>query len=233
MALNRKIVTTDLAPRLLQAYQTDRPNFWQRLDTEVLARKIRFPLLEYLGELLFAGIPSAAHFEFCDQLFARHTIGGNVLIGTILRLHLPDSLDFCLDKTKDYLIEGDVWYVCDILSERVPGRALLQDFDRTFERFQTDFIHHENGWIRRSPGVAAHLAVKRGLAAPQVERYLDWALSLGNSTDDYIRTGIGWSVKTVARFHGDLIRSKNVLDNPDIGSWMKRKIEIGLAGPRL
>ena len=232
MALNRKIVTTELTPRLLAAYQTDRPAFWKILDEEVLAQKIRFPLLESLGELLFESIPQAEHFTFCDQLIARETIGGNVLIGTILRLHLPDDMDFCFEKTKEYLIQGDVWYVCDIISERVPGRALLQDFDRAFALLQQDFIGHENGWIRRSPGVAGHLAVKWGLEAPYVERYLDWAVTLGNSKDDFIRTGIGWAVKTVARFHSDLVRRKKILDNPDIGNWMKRKIEIGLARPR-
>ena len=230
MNFTKKIIIQEIFPQLQKAYQT--PQFFQILEGQVLSQKVKFPLLEHLGELFFKNLPEEEHFALCDQIMALDQMGGNVIVATILRLRLPDRLELCLEKTKEYLIQGDEWYVCDIISERVPGNGLLQDFDRTFDILKKEFIPHENGWIRRSTGVAAHLALKWGLSPENAERYFDWAITLGDSKDEYIQKGVGWSAKTVARFHSEMVRSKRVLENPNIRNWMKRKIEMGLAKPR-
>lgn len=68
-------------------------------------------------------------------------------------------LQLRLPKAVEYMVKGNEWCTCDIISERVFGVGLLENFDDALEKL-SHYIGHGNKWIRRALGTAVHLAVK-------------------------------------------------------------------------
>lgn len=195
-----------------------------------LKKKIRFPLLEHAAKMLFERIPSKQQLDFCNALSAQKEIGGNVLIGIILQKRLEKDFAASVEKAIEYIIEGDQWFVCDIIGERVMGYALLTQPKKMIPLLQK-MKKHPNKWTVRCIGVAAHYAIKKGLEKAAVEKVFELLLSLSNTTEFHTKKGIGWAAKTTAKFHPDIIEmhEERLQTDPEIKQWFKTKIKIGLS----
>lgn len=200
----------------------------QALLRSVLEKKVRFPLLEAAAKEIYKSVPASDIIKLADEIIALRTIGGNVLAGIILQMHLDNDFDRAIKKSVAYIIAGNEWYVCDIIGERVQGHALLTMPERMLPLLK-QLTEHEDKWIVRSVGVAAHYAIKKGLKKQYVDEVFQLLLSLGNTTDFHTKKGIGWAAKTAAKFHPDIIEKYRVkIDGAEVKQWFKTKIKIGL-----
>jgi len=198
------------------------------LDTHILQKKIKFPLLEYAARELYKAIPGNEQVKVTDAIIALHTIGGNVLAGIVLQLRLPQHFSQSIEKAIEYIIEGNEWYVCDIIGERVMGHALLTMPEKTLPQLEK-LAKHPHKWIVRSVGVGMHYAVKKGLKKTFANECFRLLLSLSCTTDFHTKKGIGWAAKTIAKFHPDIIEKyKEEIARPEVKQWFKTKIKIGL-----
>lgn len=227
--ITRQSEIIPVVKQLLQHYaDANEVAFWQTLEEEVLQHKVKFPLLEKIGEAFFTNIPIAQQIRLTDRLVQLDFEGGYVIVGTILAKRLNTNLAAAFKKAIDYYIKGNKWYVVDIIGERVHGRGLLYYFDQTFPYLPT-YLKHDNDWVKRSVGIAMHLAIKWGLEKDKVEKLLDLALTQATSNNFQIKKGIGWAIKTLAKFHPDLVEKRRIMRDPRIAQWFKKKIQIGLA----
>lgn len=215
--------------QLIQYFATSKElEFWQLLEKEVLQNKVKFPLLEKVGEAFYAHIPGARQTEVTDRLVELDYEGGYVIVGIMLAKRMHHNLTNSFKKAVEYYIRGDKWYVVDIIGERVHGQGLLHYFDQTFP-YLVKYLQHQNDWVKRSAGIAMHLAIKRGLEKEKVKKLLTLALTQAESKNFQVKKGLGWAVKTLARFHPDLVESKQIMRDPRVAQWFKKKIQIGLA----
>ncbi|HMQ59777.1 MAG TPA: DNA alkylation repair protein [Flavilitoribacter sp.] len=203
--------------------------FMDLLERDVLSQKIKFPLLEWLTLEWLKVLPGERQVEMAERIVGVKAIGSYVMAGVILRERLPHDFAGAMSKARDFIISGDEWYVCDIIGERVPGYALLTMPKMALPELNR-MARHSNKWIVRAVGVAAQLAVKWGLPPGYAEKTFKLLLSLADSTDFHTGKGVGWGAKTIARFHPDMVRTylPDILDDPSIRPWFKRKLNIGL-----
>jgi hypothetical protein len=215
--------------KILLTFDSGDPDrFVAALDAHLLKQKIRFPLLEFAARELFSGIPEKLHYKICDRISELNTIGGNVILGIVLQMHLEEEPVKTLKKAGEYMNAGDEWYVCDIIAERVMGVGLLK-FPETFFPLLQKLTRDQSSWVVRSVGVATHYAVKKGLEKTYVEKMFLLLLSLSASGDFHVKTGAGWGAKTCAKFYPDLIeKHKRKIEREEVGQWFKTKIKIGL-----
>ncbi len=200
------------------------------LLNHVLNKKVRFPLLEHGARLLTAAIPEAGMLTVTDHVTAAHTIGGNLIAGIVLQEQLPIAPRTCFDKAEAYIIDGDEWYVCDIIGERVFGHALLTLPHLTLPVLRS-LATHPNPWMVRVIGVAGHYAIKKGLTKAKVEELFQLLLSLAAAPGFHTKKGIGWAAKTTAKFHPEIIaRHQQQIADPElVQQWFRTKIDIGLS----
>lgn len=201
----------------------------EAVNKEVLSQKIKFPALEHCAKVLCNTLPNNLHFLFNKELIKYKEIGGWVVSGMVLQQHLNNQLLKCVDEAINYIIEGNEWYVCDIVGERVMGHGLLK-YPEIMLPILPRLVSHEDKWIVRSVGVAAHYATKKGMLAPHAEEVFKLLLSLANTTDFHTKKGIGWGVKTIAKYHPQIIEKyKNqIFDNPEVKRWFVTKVNIGI-----
>lgn len=227
--ITRQSEIIPVVQQLLQHYAASKElEFWQLLEKEVLQNKVKFPLLEKIGEAFYANIPLEQQIGMTDRLVQMDYEGGYVIVGIILAKRMTANLQNSFEKAVEYYIRGDKWYVVDIIGERVHGQGLLHFFDQTFP-FLVTYLQHENDWVKRSTGIAMHLAIKRGLEKEKVAKLLDLALTQAESKNFQIIKGLGWAVKTLAKFHPDLVEKRQIIRNPRVAQWFKKKVQIGLA----
>jgi hypothetical protein len=79
--------------------------------------------------------------KILDTLIEHNVIGSYVIAGQALISLLPHDFERALTKSKEYIITGDTWYVCDIIGERCIGHALVNYFDHTVVWLQKLFEH--------------------------------------------------------------------------------------------
>lgn len=208
--------------------------FIDLVNSKLLKRKIKFPVLEYASEQFFRFIPLNKQINFLDDVISFDEIGSYVIAGKILQFRSNKAIKESFTKAVEYIIKGDKWYVCDIIGERVMGNSLLVEPVKTIP-YLTKFTKHENKWIVRSVGVAAHYAVKKGLAKTYCDKVFRLLLANAGTTDFHTKKGIGWGAKTVAKFHPDIITKyhSRIYDNSDVKQWFKTKIKIGLGYVKL
>ena len=199
------------------------------LHETLLGSKVRFPLLEYAGEILWGSLKKADRKKLLDQISAGKSIGGNVIIGIFLQKDLKEDLDGSFSQAASYISRGAEWYVTDIIGERVFGVGLLDHFANAFPKFQRLKTNHDP-WVIRAIGPGAHYATKKGLPKENVEPLFAFLLELKEAKEPNVRSGIGWAAKTVAKFHPDIIEQyqKEIFDDERTGSWFIRKVRIGL-----
>lgn len=213
-----------------QAGHKDMKKLAAAVNTIILTKKIKFPVLEHITRELYKELPAEKQLLFINEVIKPKTIGCWVLAGMMLQLRLKEHLDECLEKAIEYLLIGNEWYVCDIVGERVMGHGLLKYPEKMLPKLP-QLAAHEDKWIVRSVGVAAHYATKKGLPAPFADEVFKLLLSLANTTDFHTKKGIGWGAKTIARFHPQIIDKykSRIFDNPEVKRWFVTKVNIGLA----
>lgn len=228
--VTRKSVVQTYLDEVLSAYQASgNAAGVAALDQQILSKKVKFPLLEYCGHVLYQTIPAQEQILFCDQVEALKTEGGNVILGIVLQNRLEDHFQESIAKASEYISQADVWYVCDIIGERVFGYSLLHEPDQTIPEFQR-LAQHPSHWVIRSLGAGAHYAIKKGLAPQHVNTIFQLLLSLANAKNKEVRQGVGWAAKTTAKFHPDIIDQFHVeiADTKQVANWFRAKIKIGL-----
>lgn len=196
----------------------------------VLSKKVRFQALEHFAALLYKTISIKRQIKHLDEIARLNEVGGNVILGKILQLRLENHFKESLKKAQEYIIDGDEWFVCDIISERVMGYALLRWPEETLPILKK-FSKQSNHWIVRSVGAATHYAVKKGLPKTHSEHSFLILLSCASVHHPDIKKGIGWAAKTVAKFHPDIVsKYRSEIDtDPEIKQWFKTKLNIGLS----
>ncbi|MBX2844011.1 MAG: DNA alkylation repair protein [Flammeovirgaceae bacterium] len=228
--ITKKSEIRALLPSVLEKYSIiNHRAFIKKLDEVFLTKKIKFPLLEFIGIEIAKAVPYEKQVEVMDDIMLLDREGGNAVVGIICQLRLETDYEATFLLAKKYIIKGDKWYVCDIIGERVLGYGLLTNPNKAWPVLN-NFAKHENKWVVRSVGVGIHYAVKKGLPFEHIERCFRLLISLSKTTDFHTKKGIGWAAKTVATFHPDFIlnRLEEIQNNSQIRQWFKTKLKIGL-----
>ncbi len=112
-----------------------------------------------------------------------------------------------LQRTQKYFVFGDVWYACDVLSERVLGRAWVSAFEATRAALR-DWRFDKNHWVRRSIGVGIHVWAKRSRGEiqhrAQAHDLFEFLAPMFGERDTEAVKGIGWAFKTLGKFYPDM-----------------------------
>lgn len=200
------------------------------MKNELLESKIKFPLLEYAAENLLENLSQEDTISSITKIRSWNTIGGNVLIGIFLRDLLAKDYHQAIKETVKITANADIWYICDIIGERVYGSALLNFFHHAILDYER-LSKHESPWVIRALGAGAHHAVKKDLADQKVEQLFKFLLGSARHKHKEVRQGIGWAAKTTAKFHPQIIEQykEEIQNSALVDGWFRRKVEIGLA----
>jgi len=225
----KAVVKTELNTCLQRFAENDPDDFIIELNHRLLQVKVKFPLLEYCADIIYQTLPAHHHLHLCDKIESLKTEGGNVLIGILLQKRLDDHLQESMIKAAQYLANADIWYVSDIIGERVFGWGLLHHFSETYPILH-EFRNHSSNWVVRAIGAGSHYAIKKGLCDRETEKMFALLLTLAKAKDYHIKTGIGWAAKTAARFHPEVVAKYNdvLKDGTKTGHWFRNKVSIGL-----
>jgi len=194
----------------------------------ILDTKCPFVRLDFLGrEIGSAGINKPGiFFKFFDELIDYNAMGGFVIVSRALTEFLENNFDLVMEKSKEYIIKGDVWYVCDIIGERSIGQGLVDYSDETIPVLER-FLEDENRWVRRSAGVAVHFFSKRVQNDEEKTKKLLNLIEphIGEKQIDAIK-GIGWGLKTIGKYHPGILLKfliKQLKNKKKISRVMMRK----------
>ena len=229
-SITRKSDLQSLLDKCIHTYESDGlNNCISHVKREILDRKVKFPLLESGAAVFYEVLKEHEHLPFCDQIQQFKTIGENVITGIILQKRLKNDLRESFQKSTQYLEQAHIWYICDIIGERVFGYGLLHDPEKAFSEIEW-IAKHPINWVRRGLGAGFHYAIKKGLSSKDSERAFSILLTMANSKDKEIRQGIGWAAKTTAKFHPAIIEkyAAEIEDQKLVANWFRRKIRIGL-----
>ena len=228
--LTSKPVVKSIVEKGLEKYDTGlQKDFIKYLHKNLLQKKVKYPLLEYATKLMHDKIPKEEQMTITDSVMKLNENGSSVIAGMMLQLRLGKEIAAPIKKACEYIILGDIWLVCDTISERVMGHALLTQPEKTIPILKK-LTREDNKWLVRSVGVATHYATKKGLKKVYAEEMFLLLFSLSHITEFHTKTGVGWGAKTIAKFHPDIIakyRSK-IDDSKTVRPWFNRKIKIGL-----
>jgi 3-methyladenine DNA glycosylase AlkD len=196
------------AGRLAEAHRRLRP---------ILESRTPFTLLDRIGGAIGQADLTAVN-EFLKQMAAGKTMGGWVIIGSALGQQLDRDLQGAFERCRSFVIAGDVWYATDTLGERVPGPALVHDFEPALSRLAA-WRQDQNRWVRRTVGVSAHFWAKRSRGAPEKAAQAEQLLALlepmfGEQELDAVK-GIGWGLKTLGKYYPDLT-----------SEWLRRQVAM-------
>lgn len=173
----------------------------------VLAERTPFPMLERIGAPT-GKLSSEIGRGFAARIVADQTEGGWVVIGSILRKQIARDLHGAFAACKSHIVAADIWYGADILGERVPGPALVNDFDNALAQL-APWREVENRWVRWAVGVAVHFWAKRAYGdparTPQASQLLDLLAPMFTEWEMDTVKGVGWGLKTLGKFYPDLM----------------------------
>jgi hypothetical protein len=199
-----------IAGELHRAYQQLAPT---------LTKRTPFAKLGIIGEAIGTG-PAQQVYDFLDLIAEEKTQGGWVVIGHALACHWDRDPQSVFEQCRRFILAAQVWYATDTLAERVPGPALVKDFDIALAlldpwRFDPD------RWVRRAVGVAVHFWAKRSRG--EVERSQQAASLLKFLEPNFAEwdmnavKGIAWGLKTLGRQYPDLMANwlAQQVANPD------------------
>ena len=110
-------------------------------------------------------------------------------------------------RCRTLVMAADVWYGTDILGERMPGPALVSDFQRYLSQL-APWREDPNRWVRRTVGVSVHYWAKRTRGATEHARRAEELLvfvepMFGEREMDAVK-GVGWGPKTLGKYYPDL-----------------------------
>lgn len=202
---------------------------WSLLEGQILSHRVKFPILEYVAVEMAKLFSPTQLADLLTKVAASKHMSSYPIIGKLLQLELSVNLGPIYERAIAHIIQGDEWYACDIISERVFGVGTLINFELSLSLL-TKMGIHDNQWIQRSIGIATHYATKKGLPKDQTEQLFMLMLTHGHKTSLYIKKGIGWPAKTIAKFHPDLIyKHEQLIKSHKLSKWFKNKINIGLS----
>lgn len=213
----------------LVSLRHDQDAFWLCLETEVLRHRVKFPVLEFLARQLKDWLTPEEKEALIDRMAMARHISCYPVIGKLLQLELSQGLDKVYEKAQAHIIQGNEWYVCDIISERVFGEGTLRDSKQSLTLLK-QMGEHDNFWIQRSIGIASHYATKKKLPKEEVEELLLLMVTHAHKTQYFTKKGIGWAGKTIAKYHPDLIRKHETqMKATPLSRWFISKVNIGLS----
>jgi hypothetical protein len=170
------------------------------LLSPLLLTRTPFRLLDAIG----AHVRGEAVNAFLDRIGAERTEGGWVVIASALRQQIGGDLAGAFGRCRGYVAAADVWYGTDIFGERVPGPALVTQFDAALVGL-APWREDPDRWIRRMVGVAVHYWTKQAHGAgqylAQVGALLDLLAPMFTEKDTDVVKGVGWGLKTLGRYY--------------------------------
>ena len=183
----------------------------------ILAGPLAFRLLDQTGAPL-GKLPFETTDPFFYWLGQLQAEGAWVVIASALQRQIGEDLPGALERTRNYIIQADIWYATDIFGERVPGPALVDTFQAALRELEA-WREDKNRWVRRSVGVAIHFWAKRTRSSAgshtQAESLLEFLSPVFNENDGDAAKGFGWGLKTLGRYHPD-----------QVGNWLEKQMKM-------
>ena len=197
---------TELGRKIAEFVQAGEPGRAYATLAPAFAERTPFPFLERIGEALGTA-PNEAVDVFLDHIASERNEGGWVVIGSALGTRLSRNPADVLAQCRDFVVRGDVWYVADILGERVPGPALVGDFEPSLALL-TSWREDPDRWVRRAAGVAIHFWAKRSRgdagSAARARELLDFLEPAFEEHEPDAIKGLGWGLKTLGKYYPDV-----------------------------
>lgn len=194
-----------IAKDVVNAVVTDRQPL--EILKPVLDTKCPFARLDMLGNRIGKSgvLNPQKFFKTFDTIIEYNAMGGFVIVGQALIHLLPHNFEKVMEKSREYIIKGDAWYVCDIIGERSIGHAIVSSFDEGVPWLKK-FLKDDNKWVRRSAGVAIHFFSKRVVDQPEKTKTLLQVVEpyLEEKQKDFVK-GVGWGLKTIGKHHPDIL----------------------------
>jgi len=208
----------ELRERVARSVQSGELEQAYVLLASILAERTPFRLLDRIGRAVGAA-PLPEVNVFLAEVASRGTMGGWVVIGSALGRQFDRDLAGALDRCREFIVAADVWYATDILGERVPGPALVAQFEPTLSLL-SPWRADPNRWVRRTAGVAVHFWAKRSRGRPelrpQAELLLAFLEPLFEERDPDAVKGVGWGLKTLGRTYPD-----------PVAGWLEEQLRRG------
>ncbi len=205
----------DLSPQSLQRIAEEFTSFAQKNQAQTAAdtlkpllnTKCAFSKLDKLGNLIGTKAKNNPDpfLKAFDCIIESQAMGGFVVVGEALATLLDTDFDAVMQKSREYIIKGATWYVCDIIGERSIGKAVVGHFELTLP-YLSVFLEDKNKWVKRSAGVAVHFFAKRVRDNPEKAKMLldVLALHIEERQVDVVK-GIGWGIKTMGRVYPEVV----------------------------
>jgi len=163
----------------------------------VLAERTPFTTLDRIGKALGSS-PLEEMSPFLEHIAVEKTMGGWAVIGSALGTQLSRDPAGAFDCCRSFILLAGVWYGTDILGERVPGPALVTDFQPSLALL-APWREDANRWVRRVVGVAVHFWAKRSRGKkellPQGEVLLTFLEPMFEEREVDAIKGVGWGLK--------------------------------------
>ena len=200
-------VADEFAERISSAIGSRQVSQAYSLLEPILAERIAFRILDRIGGRIGKNSLDVLN-PFLDLISEAGAMGGWVIIGSALRIHLNQDLGKSFERCRTMIIHADTWYGADILGERVPGPALVTRFKPALKAL-APWRQDPNRWVRRSVGVSVHFWAKRSRGSvdliPSAEALLTFLEPMFEEWDIDAVKGIGWGLKTLGKYYPDLL----------------------------
>jgi 3-methyladenine DNA glycosylase AlkD len=185
----------------------DQPEKAYGLLSPVLAERTPFRYLDRIGGAVGKGSLPKTN-GFLERIARDRTQGGWVVIASALGQQMDRDFDGAFERCRAFVVAADVWYGADIPGERVPGPALVRDFESALTELGP-WREDANRWVRRTVGVAVHFWAKRSRGAPelepQAEALLGFLEPMFEEWEMDAVKGVGWGLKTLGRYYPELV----------------------------
>lgn len=196
--LGQKLASLLNKDKVVQAYDLLEP---------VLSEKTPFLALDQIGYSVGESLLKPAN-SLLEKIAQEKTMGGWVVIGSTLGAQLDRDFEGAFVRCRDYIVAADVWYAADILGERLPGPAFINNFERAIINLAS-WREDSNHWVRRSVGVSVHYWAKKSrgaeILAPSVERLLAFLSPMFSEWEMEAAKGIAWGFKTLGKYYPELV----------------------------
>ena len=163
-------------------------------------------MLGRIGAAIGAESPAAVN-AFLERIAAGKTEGGWVVIGGALGKQLEWDMAGAFARCRVFISAANIWYASDILSERVPGLAMLRDF-RCALALLAPWREDPNYWVRRAVGVSVHLWAHRSRGVPEhaarARKLLAFLTPMFEEWEMGAIKGVGWGIETLGRYYPEL-----------------------------
>jgi hypothetical protein len=198
---------TKLGEQIAELVENGEPGKAYDLLAPIVSSRTPFPLSGRIGEIVGRESLTAVN-AFLSRIADEKTEGGWVVIGCALSQQLDRDPQGAFARCREYVIAADIWYGADILGERLPGPALLVDFERALELL-APWRGDNNRWVRRTVGVGTHFWAKRSAGkpehTPQAASLLAFLEPMFEERDVDAVKGVGWGLKTLGKYYPNLL----------------------------